>query len=232
MEYFQSWIKKIDDETEIPHITLAERDQWMEKQVLRYRCWKSDEIQWISLDQYDSEIGSTPGLQLCKAACDGGSAEFRIVLGKMFMIKNYMGIVDMLVINLITQWKVDGSLDALGNGVLLSLPGVVNDYISTVALGFWKCLKGFFDFRTILVQMVVENNWPTGEYFNGIKSMKIGCDKRHFDAEFNKKERSRCAQCKKYDAEKVCAGCKKVRYCNFDCQKKNWKYHKEFCKKD
>lgn len=232
MEHFESWIKKIKDDKEIPHVTLPERDQWVEEQVLKYRYWKSDEIPWISIDKYDKEIGSTPALQLCKNIYGGGSAEFRIVVGKMFMIKKFMGIVDMPMLSLVTQWKVEGKTDTLGNGVLLSLPGAVNSSTAMVDLSFWKCVKDFFEFRLTISHMVVNGNWPGGEYFDRIKNKKIGCDKRHFDAEFNKKERSRCAQCKKYDAEKVCAGCKKVRYCDFDCQKKNWKYHKPTCKEN
>ena len=40
-----------------------------------------------------------------------------------------------------------------------------------------------------------------------------------------------CAYCKKYNkSAKLCIGCNKVRYCNTDCQKHDWKTHKKTCK--
>jgi hypothetical protein len=44
-----------------------------------------------------------------------------------------------------------------------------------------------------------------------------------------------CAGCDKIndqvaDGLKGCGGCKKVMYCGKDCQKRDWKHHKAFCK--
>lgn len=44
-----------------------------------------------------------------------------------------------------------------------------------------------------------------------------------------------CRYCgKAKDAQQLsqCAGCKKARYCNKDCQKAAWKYHKAWCRED
>lgn len=39
-----------------------------------------------------------------------------------------------------------------------------------------------------------------------------------------------CRSCFKTGKLQVCAGCKRVRYCNAKCSKKDWKRHKLFCK--
>ena len=55
--------------------------------------------------------------------------------------------------------------------------------------------------------------------------------------EFNiKQNKYECIVCKKTDAEadggklKSCSRCKRVRYCSRECQVKDWKTHKKFCK--
>lgn len=42
-----------------------------------------------------------------------------------------------------------------------------------------------------------------------------------------------CAECQKplQNHFFICGGCKRLKYCNQDCQKKNWKNHQEECKK-
>lgn len=45
------------------------------------------------------------------------------------------------------------------------------------------------------------------------------------------KPRVCCAVCNSSPQElKVCGGCKRVRYCGTDCQRRNWAAHKAFCK--
>lgn len=39
-----------------------------------------------------------------------------------------------------------------------------------------------------------------------------------------------CEQCHKIKANKLCKGCKLVRYCNVECQTQNWESHKRQCK--
>ncbi|KAK9173189.1 MYND finger family protein [Cryptosporidium meleagridis] len=43
---------------------------------------------------------------------------------------------------------------------------------------------------------------------------------------------NRCESCRKESEQKllICSRCKKVAYCNVDCQRKDWSYHKQFCK--
>ena len=38
-----------------------------------------------------------------------------------------------------------------------------------------------------------------------------------------------CSYCHKA-AEKKCSACKLFYYCDKDCQKNDWKYHKHYCK--
>lgn len=40
-----------------------------------------------------------------------------------------------------------------------------------------------------------------------------------------------CELCKKHDSEKICSACKIIRYCTVECQRKDWKNHKLYCKK-
>ena len=40
---------------------------------------------------------------------------------------------------------------------------------------------------------------------------------------------SSCNACGNDIALKKCTGCKKKRYCNRECQKDDWEFHKEFC---
>lgn len=40
-----------------------------------------------------------------------------------------------------------------------------------------------------------------------------------------------CTTCNKKGITKKCTACKKVFYCNTDCQKQDWPTHKAFCKR-
>eukprot|EP01084_Bolivina_argentea_P038276 70775_1 len=40
---------------------------------------------------------------------------------------------------------------------------------------------------------------------------------------------NKCSNCSKPNAESLCGGCKKIYYCNQDCQAANWKKHKNLC---
>ena len=40
---------------------------------------------------------------------------------------------------------------------------------------------------------------------------------------------SRCCTCRSRNASLLCAGCKSVYYCNVDCQREDWKLHKQWC---
>ena len=42
---------------------------------------------------------------------------------------------------------------------------------------------------------------------------------------------SLCSMCLSNVGKRTCTACKAVRYCGRDCQKKQWKYHKKYCKK-
>jgi TPR repeat protein len=39
-----------------------------------------------------------------------------------------------------------------------------------------------------------------------------------------------CATTEKYDADRLCAGCRSVLYCSHECQRADWKGHKPACK--
>jgi len=39
-----------------------------------------------------------------------------------------------------------------------------------------------------------------------------------------------CATAEKYDADRLCAGCRSVYYCSHECQRADWKGHKPACK--
>jgi len=39
-----------------------------------------------------------------------------------------------------------------------------------------------------------------------------------------------CAPAEKYDADRLCAGCRSVYYCSHECQRVDWKGHKPACK--
>jgi hypothetical protein len=39
-----------------------------------------------------------------------------------------------------------------------------------------------------------------------------------------------CATAEKYDADRVCSGCRSVYYCSPECQGADWKGHKAACK--
>jgi hypothetical protein len=39
-----------------------------------------------------------------------------------------------------------------------------------------------------------------------------------------------CATAEKYDADRVCSGCRSVFYCSHECQRADWKGHKPACK--
>jgi TPR repeat protein len=39
-----------------------------------------------------------------------------------------------------------------------------------------------------------------------------------------------CATAEKYDADRVCSGCRSVFYCSPECQRADWKGHKPACK--
>jgi hypothetical protein len=39
-----------------------------------------------------------------------------------------------------------------------------------------------------------------------------------------------CATAEKYDADRLCAGCRSVYYCCPECQRADWKGHKPACK--
>lgn len=41
-----------------------------------------------------------------------------------------------------------------------------------------------------------------------------------------------CNQCGTKNCPKMCSGCKKVYYCDKNCQVKNWKAHKSVCLKN
>lgn len=52
---------------------------------------------------------------------------------------------------------------------------------------------------------------------------------KYLDAEFVSD--NQCLHCGSAGALSKCAGCRRVRYCNRDCQKADWKRHKTTCKK-
>lgn len=45
-------------------------------------------------------------------------------------------------------------------------------------------------------------------------------------------EKEVCATCREYTEDiKVCGKCKKRQYCSVECQRKDWRTHKQFCDK-
>lgn len=51
------------------------------------------------------------------------------------------------------------------------------------------------------------------------------------DIEANRKNMVKCTHCKKVHEQKLnkCSACKMAAYCDQECQKKDWKEHKQIC---
>ncbi|KAK6588228.1 hypothetical protein RS030_6806 [Cryptosporidium xiaoi] len=73
-----------------------------------------------------------------------------------------------------------------------------------------------------------ENRWDPSKISNMINNPSELLNSQANETEVL----NRCENCrKKYDKKLlVCSRCKKVAYCNVECQKNDWSYHKRHCK--
>ena len=107
-------------------------------------------------------------------------------------------------------------------GAALGCPGI------GYTTGFFSGLRSNFEFsvqQLLLLILALRNKIIDNRGDQKSSSVKpasaVGVSSSNFSV---------CASCGKYSAElKKCSACKKTKYCDQICQRKNWKKHKKIC---
>eukprot|EP01084_Bolivina_argentea_P166278 288716_1 len=84
--------------------------------------------------------------------------------------------------------------------------------------------------RNIFLTKMIMNVHNIHYYVIYKEKINIGKPKKYKHAT-NEQEQHKCGQCNKIGATKRCSRCKKLYYCDQECQRANWKLHKLNCAK-